>query len=311
MPRLRTLALAALALLTAAGVALYRPDFPPGALRARWAPPPSRFVPVGGMAVHYRDEGTRAAGAPTVVLLHGMGASLHTWDGWTAALGDSLRVVRLDLPGYGLTGPFPHGDYRTTAYVRFLDAFLDSLGIARASLAGNSMGGEIAWRYALAHPARVDRLILVDAAGYPYGDPPPLFRLLGTPGLSALLTKLSPRWMYASNLRQVYVDDARVTDALVDRYYELTRRAGNREAFLARALVVDSFPFAAIDALRAPTLIQWGAGDLWIPRAMADTFAAHIAGSRVVVYDRVGHLPMEEAPARSAADARRFLLEGR
>lgn len=307
MPRLRTV-LACAALLGVAAVALlYRPDLPPESLRARYAPPPSRFVRVQGMDVHYRDEGT----GPAVVLLHGMGASLHTWEGWTAGLRDSLRVVRLDLPGYGLTGPFPHGDYRNAAYVAFLDAFLDSLDIRRASLAGNSMGGEIAWRYALAHPARVDRLILVDAAGYPYGDPPPLFRLLGTPGLRSVLAKLSPRWLYRQNLEQVYVDDAKVTEALVDRYYDLTRRAGNREAFLARALVVDSAPFAAIRAVRAPTLIQWGAEDLWIPRAMADTFAAHIRGSRVVMYDGVGHLPMEESPARSVADARRFLLGGR
>lgn len=307
MPRLRSVLATAAVLLSAAVALLYRPDIAPEALRARYAPPPSRSVQVGGMAVHYRDEGR----GPAVVLLHGMGGSLHTWDGWTAALRDSLRVVRLDLPGYGLTGPFPHGDYRTAAYVAFLDAFLDTLGIPRASIAGNSMGGEIAWRYALAHPARVDRLILVDAAGYPYGDPPPLFRVLGTPGLSALLTKLSPRWMYRQNLTQVYVDDAKITEPLIDRYYELTRRAGNREAFLRRALVADSFPFAAVRGVRAPTLIQWGAGDLWIPRAMADTFAAYIPGSRVVMYDGVGHLPMEESPARSAADARRFLLDGR
>jgi pimeloyl-ACP methyl ester carboxylesterase len=189
-------ALVVVGVLVAAGVAaLYRPDLPPESLRAAYAPPPSRFVRVDGMDVHYRDEGPTAvprAGAPTVVLLHGMGASLHTWDAWTAALRDSLRVVRLDLPGYGLTGPFPAGDYRNAAYVAFLDRFLTAVGVGRASLAGNSMGGEIAWRFAAAHPARVERLVLVDAAGYPYGEAPPLFRVLGTPGLSALLTKLSP-----------------------------------------------------------------------------------------------------------------------
>jgi pimeloyl-ACP methyl ester carboxylesterase len=307
MPRFRTVASITLLALAGAVAALYRPDVPPESLRVRYAPPPSRMVRVGGMDVHYRDEGS----GPAVVLLHGMGASLHTWDGWAAALRDSMRVVRLDLPGYGLTGPFPHGDYGNPAYVAFLDAFLDAVRVPRASLAGNSMGGEIAWRYALAHPARVERLVLVDAAGYPYGDPPALFRLLGTPGLAPLLSKLSPRWMYASNLRQVYVDDARVTDALVDRYYDLTRRAGNRGAFLSRALVTDTFPFAAIRAVRAPTLVMWGAEDLWIPRAMADTFATYIPGSRVVVYDGVGHLPMEEHAVRSAADARAFLLGAR
>lgn len=308
MPRLRTVALAALAVLAVGAAALYRPDLPPERLARRYASvPASRFVRVQGMDVHYRDEGT----GPAVVLLHGMGGSLHTWDGWVAALRDSLRVVRLDLPGYGLTGPFPHGDYRDSAYVAFLDAFLDAVGVRQASLAGNSMGGELAWRYALAYPGRVERLVLVDAAGYPYGEVPGFFRLLGAPGLAPVLTKLSPRWMYANNLRQVYADDAKVTDTLIDRYYLLTRRAGNRDAFLRRALVSDSFPFARLRTLRVPTLVLWGAEDLWIPRALADTFAAYIPGARVIVYEGVGHLPMEEAPARSAADARRFLLEGR
>jgi pimeloyl-ACP methyl ester carboxylesterase len=132
--------------------------------------------------------------------------------------------------------------------------------------------------------------------------------VLGTPGLSALLTKLSPRWMYRQNLTQVYVDDRLITDSLVDRYYLLTRRAGNRDAFLRRALTPDSAPFADIRRVAAPTLIQWGREDLWIPVAMADTFRAYVPRSRVVVYDGVGHLPMEEAPGPSAADARRFLL---
>ena len=308
MSKLRTIGLALLAVVVAGGAALYRPDLPVESLKPKYAPPPSRFVRVEGMDVHYRDEGPR--GAPTVVLLHGMGASLHTWDGWTRALEDSLRVVRLDLPGYGLTGPFPQGDYSNAAYVRFLDAFLTAVDVPRASLAGNSMGGEIAWRYTVAHPPRVEKLILVDAAGYPYGEIPGFFKLLGTPGLAPLLTKLSPRWMYANNLTQVYADDAKVTDALVDRYYDLTRREGNRGAFLKRSLIQDTTPFAEIRAIRAPTLVQWGAEDLWIPKAVADTFRVYIPGARVVMYDSVGHLPMEEIPERSAADARRFLLGG-
>jgi pimeloyl-ACP methyl ester carboxylesterase len=305
--RARRILLGLAILLVAAAAALVRPDLPLAALRAKYAPPPSRFVRVQGMDVHYRDEGR----GPAVVLLHGMGASLHTWDAWTAALRDSLRVIRLDLPGYGLTGPFPHGDYATARYLPVLDAVLDSLGVTRASLAGNSFGGEVAWRYAVARPGRVDRLILIDAAGYPVGEVPPLFRLAGAPVVGPLLARVGPRWLYAQNLKQVYVDQAQVTDALVDRYWELARRPGNRRAFLDRALAKERFPVARVAELRAPTLIMWGERDPWIPVAMADTFARYLPEARVVRYPGVGHLPMEEAAGRSAADARRFLLDGR
>ncbi|HZF68560.1 MAG TPA: alpha/beta fold hydrolase [Gemmatirosa sp.] len=304
--RARRVLLGLAILLAAVAAALVRPDLPLATLRAEYAPPPSRFVRVQGMDVHYRDEGR----GPAVVLLHGMGASLHTWDAWTAALRDSLRVIRLDLPGYGLTGPFPDGDYATARYLPFVDAVLDSLGVTRASFAGNSFGGEIAWRYALERPARVDRLILIDAAGYPVGEVPPLFRLAAAPVVGPLLANVGPRWLYAQNLRSVYVDQTQVTDALVDRYWELARRPGNRRAFLERALVKERFRFARVAELRAPTLIMWGERDPWIPVAMADTFARYLPQARVLRYPGVGHLPMEEAAARSAADARRFLLGG-
>ena len=145
---MRRLLAAALALAAAGAACFVRPDLPLEGLRAKYAAPPaSRFVRVDGLDVHYRDDGPGAApraAAPVVVLLHGMNSSLHTWDGWAAALADSMRVVRVDLPGYGVTGPRADGDYRIGAYVRFLDAFLDSLGVRRASFAGNSLGGEIA-----------------------------------------------------------------------------------------------------------------------------------------------------------------------
>lgn len=304
---LRRLLLALAVLVVAAAAALVRPDLPLDALRAKYAPPPSRFVRLAGLDVHVRDEGT----GPAVVLLHGMGASLHTWDAWAARLRDSLRVVRIDLPGYGLTGPFADRDYHVARYVPVLDALLDSLGLDRASFAGNSFGGEVAWRYALARPARVDRLILVDAAGYPPGEVPPLFRAARAPVIGPLLARIGPRWLYEQNLRSVYVDQAQVTPALVDRYAELARRAGNRQAFLDRALTEETFPFDSLRALRAPTLILWGAKDPWIPVAMADTFAAYVKGARIVKYPNVGHLPMEEAAEASARDARAFLLGGR
>jgi pimeloyl-ACP methyl ester carboxylesterase len=299
-------ALLVVALLAAALVAWqWRSDLPLDTLKARWAGGASRFVDVDGMSVHYRDEGR---GAP-VVLLHGTGSSLHTWDAWTAALlASGRRVVRFDLPGFGLTGPHPHSDYRITAYVEFVDHMLTRLGIDRFALGGNSLGGDIAWRYATAHPTRVSALVLVDAAGHPIGGSRPLaFRIGRMPVVRTLMAHLDPRWLVARTVRQSYGDPARVTPALVERYRELLLRAGNRAAFGARTAVAYEDHTAELAALKLPVLIVWGARDRLIPVENAHKFAAEIAGAELRIYDELGHVPMEEDGARTGADVAAFL----
>ncbi len=167
LPRLLARLLAALALLLLVGVvATWEPDRPVSALAARWAPPPSVFLDVAGMKVHLRDQGPRDDPSP-VVLLHGTSSSLHTWEGWAQALSGGRRVISLDLPGFGLTGPAPDGDYRIERYVAFMTAVLDALEVRHCVIGGNSFGGWVAWETALALPGRVDKLVLVDASGYP------------------------------------------------------------------------------------------------------------------------------------------------
>src|ERR1700722_8575502 len=159
-------AMIAVVLLAAAFVAInWAPDRPVSALTARWAPPPSVFIEVAGMKVHMRDEGARDDPSP-IVLLHGTAASLHTWEGWVQALKGRRRVIRFDLPGFGLTGPSPDENYTIENYIRFIAAMLDKLGVPHCVLGGNSFGGYVAWATALAQPGRVDKLILVDAGGY-------------------------------------------------------------------------------------------------------------------------------------------------
>ena len=151
-------------LLLAGGyVSRWRGDIPLDALKARWAGGTSRFLAVDGMEVHVRDQGS----GPPIVLLHGTSSSLHTWDGWAERLREGHRVVRFDLPAFGLTGPSPTRDYSIDAYVAVVDHVTTRLGLQRFVLGGNSLGGGIAWAYALAHPDRVRGLILVDALGYP------------------------------------------------------------------------------------------------------------------------------------------------
>lgn len=300
----------ALVLLVAGGVALsWAPDRPVESLKARWAPQPSRFVAIQGMQVHLRDEGPRDDPEP-LVLLHGTSASLHTWDGWVDALKGQRRVIRVDLPGFGLTGPTPDHDYRLERYTAFMGALFDELKLNRVVLAGNSFGGTVAWMTADAYPQRVARLILVDAGGYPYKpkDVPLGFKLAQVPALKPLMANLLPRSMIESSVRSVYGDAGKITPELIDRYYELTLREGNRAALRARFTQSPGGEHAdRIARLAVPTLILWGSQDRLIPPDNAERFQRDIAGSQKVVFEGLGHVPHEEDPATTVAAVKTFL----
>lgn len=312
MPSTRAvlITLAVMAFGVAAGISLvWQPDRPVETLTARWATPPSKFLALDGLQVHYRDEGPRDDPVP-VVLVHGTSASLHTWQGWVAGLRNTRRVIRMDLPAFGLTGPRADGDYRIEAYVDFMARFLDALGVARVVIAGNSLGGHIAWRFAADHPARVDRLVLVAAAGYPFASPsvPIGFHIARAPVLRELAANVLPRFVLEESLKSVYGDPALVTPDLVDRYFELTLRAGNRRALGARlATMVPGEDADRIRTVQAPTLILWGGRDRLIPPATAERFRADIAGSTLVLFDTLGHVPQEEDAQRTVAAVKRFL----
>lgn len=289
----------------------WAPDRPVEELKARWAPAPSQFIELMGMQVHLRDEGPRDDAEP-LLLLHGTSASLHTWEGWVTDLKRTRRVISVDLPGFGLTGPFPDGDYRIAHYTAFLDALLERLQVPPVAVAGNSFGGQLAWELAVAKPARVSRLILVDAAGYPRqsSSVPIGFRLAQVPALAPLMARLLPRRMIESSVRNVYGDPTRVTDELVERYYQLTLRAGNRQALVARFQQAPAGESQAlIRQVRQPTLILWGGRDGLIAPANAERFKADIAGSRLVIFEQLGHVPQEEDPALTLPVVQGFLAE--
>jgi pimeloyl-ACP methyl ester carboxylesterase len=307
-------AIGILLMLTALAVPLMQaPDRPVESLVARWALPPSDFMDVRGQLVHVRDVGPRTDPTP-IVLLHGTSASLHTWEGWVTALQGQRRVITLDLPGFGLTGPFtgqyPPDDYRGDTLAHFVLDLLDALKLPRVVLAGNSLGGELAWRVATLAPQRVERLVLVDAAGYAFTpeSQPLAFRIARIPALSWLTENLLPRAAVAASLQNVYGDPAKVTPELVDRYYELALRNGNRHALgLRLAQMQMGQDSERIATLNLPTLILWGGRDRLIPPAWGQRFAQDIAGSRLVLFDSLGHVPQEEDPARTVAVLREFL----
>ena len=289
-------------------VATWAPDQSVQSLSARWAKPPSQFMEVDGMQVHLRDEGPREDTVP-IVLLHGTSASLHTWDGWAQSLDDQRRVIRFDLPAFGLTGPHPANDYSIAAYVHFVNAVLDKLGVRSCVLVGNSLGGQIAWGMALAHPQRVSRLVLVDSAGYPLQSTsvPIGFRIARTPGLRVLAERTLPRGVVDSSVRNVFGDPSKVTSELVDRYYDLTLRSGNRKALAYRMEQRVSGDEAQIKRLKLPTLILWGAKDYLIPLKNAHRFAADIQDSRLVVFENLGHVPQEEGAQETVKALKTFL----
>jgi pimeloyl-ACP methyl ester carboxylesterase len=294
---------------TGFSIAFWAPDVPVSALKARWAPPPSTFIAVEGMQVHLRDEGPRDDPNP-IVLIHGTSASLHTWDGWAQTLTKQHRVIRFDLPGFGLTGPAPDDDYSITRYTRFVIDVLDNLKVNQVVLGGNSLGGEIAWATAALYPTRVNRLILVDAGGYAFhsASVPIAFRIARMPGADVLIDNILPRKMIEDSVKNVYGNPALVTPALVDRYYDLALRAGNRHALVVRFKQLNPGEMAErIPGLHLPTLIIWGGRDHLIPLENAQHFKHDIAGSQLQIFDNLGHVPHEEDPQHTVDAVVKFL----
>jgi pimeloyl-ACP methyl ester carboxylesterase len=303
-----------LLMLTALVVTLtHAPDRSVDSLVTRWAPPPSDFMYVKGQFVHFRDEGPRTDPTP-LVLIHGTAASLHTWQGWVGDLHARKRVITFDLPGFGLTGPFsgeyPRDDYRADNLARFTLDFLDALHVQRFAIGGNSLGGEVAWRVATLAPTRVDRLILVDATGYDFVPEhiPVGFRVARIPVFNRVSEFLTPRTLVEQSIEDVYGDPSRVTGALVDRYFEMMTREGNRRALNLRMqqIATDLAP-ERIRTLRLPTLILWGAKDRLVPPVNAHHFQADIAGSQLVIFPGLGHVPHEEDAQASVVPVRAFL----
>ncbi len=164
-------------------------DIPLNDLKIKYANSNSSFIAVNGMDVHFRDEGVQTDTIP-IVLIHGTGSSLHTFNEWSDRLKKSHRLIRMDLPAYGLTGPFPDGNYTMANYTAFLKDFLTALNIKQCVLAGNSLGGAIAWNFTLEQPSMVTKLILIDASGYPIASKsvPIAFSLAKIPVINKLLS---------------------------------------------------------------------------------------------------------------------------
>ncbi|MGK7863028.1 alpha/beta fold hydrolase [Falsiroseomonas sp. E2-1-a4] len=295
-----------LAVLLVAAFWLYTPDRPRAALEARYAAAPSAFLEVEGVRLHLRDTGPRDA--PALILLHGFGSSLHTWDEVAPLLEDRLRVIRLDLPGFGLTGADPSGDYSDPRAITLIAGLMDRLGVAQAHILGSSMGGRIAWRFAAAQPARVAKLVLMAPDGFAapgngYGAAP------SVPLLMRVLPYTLPERLLRASLAPAYGDPAALTQDRFERYREMMLAPGVRQAIVDRmAGHVLPPPEPILATIQAPVLLLWGERDGMVPASHAADYQRVLPDSRLVVLPGLGHVPMEEAPEAVAAALRGFLL---
>ncbi len=289
------------------GLYLWTPDESRAFVEAKYLAAPGNMRMVSGVRLHVRDSGP--VRGPAVILIHGFGSSLHTWEDWAEALEPDYRVIRYDMPGAGLSGPDPAGDYTDARSIEVLTALMDQLGIARATLVGNSIGGRLAWKFAALKPERVTKLVLISpdgfaSPGFEYGRKPKM------PAIAGLIKYILPRPLMRMNLAPAYGDPSKLTDATIDRYYELILAPGVRGAMLARMeQTVLEDPVPLLGRIKAPVLLMWGEKDGMIPVANAADYQKALPVSTLALLPGLGHVPMEEAPAVSLPPLKAFLAQ--
>lgn len=285
---------------------LKRSDIPVEELKKEFTTKQSKFIRIDGMDVHYTDDGE---GIP-LVLIHGISSSLNTWDGWNASLQNDFRIIRLDLPGFGLTGPNPKNDYSIDFYVAFMQTFLKALEVDSCFMAGSSLGGYITWNLASSQPDLIRKMILIDAAGYPFvPEETPIFFKVAQSPFAPYFKSFTPKFLVGQVINEVYGNDSKVTDEVVNRNYLYALREGNREAFLSLVSKIEFKEFTKLKAINTPTLIMWGEKDNWVSPKLAKRFNSDLPNSQLIMYPGVGHIPMEEIPEQTAEDARNYFLD--
>lgn len=273
---------------------LWAPDIELSELKLRYASDAQHVVQVNGLNIHYKDTGPKDA--PVVLLLHGFGSSLQTWDVWAAKLETHYRVIRLDLPGFGLTGPSPLHDYSEQNDLATLTHFVDKLGVSNFSIVGHSMGGKMAWSLAAAQPDRVKALVLMAPDGFPeakdIGSKP-----YAMPSIMGVIKFSLPKFLVRKSIEPAFFDVGALSDSLVDRYYDMLRAPGVREAILERSnQTIYTDPVPRLKKITAPALLIWGEQDQMIPSSNAQSYANVLSNSKTVLLPKLGHLVQEEQP---------------
>jgi len=259
----------------------YAPDTDKDEMLIKYGGQQANFVQMeSGANIHYRDQGSKDL--PAMVMIHGMSSHLQTWEPLIAEMGDDYRIISLDLPGFGITGPNPTGEYGPEIYTEAVVTVMNAAKIKKATIVGNSMGGWTAWRMGLSHPNRVEGLVLISPFGAPGENKEQgnlAFKLMASPIGKALMPHFTPRSIVKQSVLQTVERDEIVTKEMVDRYYHLTRFPGNRQASLdAMETITDLSNWSKIGTLKTPTLIIWGREDRLIDVSRSEQFAAELLG---------------------------------
>jgi len=290
-------------------------------LEKKYAKPPSKFLNLSdGTRIHYRDEGP--SNSPILVLLHGANGSLFNFEKLVPFLDDNFRVLTIDLPAFGLTGAVPSGDYSLQTSFRVIDSVLEHLDIESLILGGNSMGGGVSWRYAIENPKRVKGLVLLSSSGIPgerasresssrSADTPLVWKLMRSPLATNILSFYTPKFFATQGLKASVYDSNMATTEWANQFHELTLLEGSRTAILSRmssGYVRNQKP-ELLKCLEIPALLIHGKEDNIIPVSSSESLVNFFQDGKLIIYDEVGHLPMYEAPERTAKDIIEFFYK--
>jgi pimeloyl-ACP methyl ester carboxylesterase len=293
------------AFLAVALYGLWTPDLERAELEKRYFSSSPQIIDADGLKVYYKETGPQ--GAPALLLLHGFGSSLQAWDDWSVKLAQKYRVIRLDLPGFGLTGASPANDYSEEKDLAFLTHFADKLSLEKFSVIGHSMGGKMAWSLAASQPERVQALVLMAPDGFPetkdIGTKP-----YEVPAIMGLIKYVLPKYLVRKSIEPAFAEADALSDALVNRYYDMLRAPGVRGAILERSnQTIYTDPVPRLKAIKAPTLLIWGEQDQMIPSTNAQSYATVLSNSSTVLVPKLGHLLQEEQPEKGLAAVMQFL----
>ena len=284
---------------------LWTPDLERAELEKRYVASSPQMLDVDGLKVHYKETGPQAA--PALLLMHGFGSSLQAWDDWSLKLEQKYRVIRLDLPGFGLTGASPANDYSEEKDLAILTHFADKLGLEKFSIIGHSMGGKMAWTLAASQPERVQALVLMAPDGFPEAKD------IGTkpyevPAVTGLIKYFLPKYLVRKSIEPAFAEADALSDARVNRYYDMLRAPGVRAAILERSnQTIYTDPVPRLKAIKAPTLLIWGEQDQMIPSTNAKSYASVLSNSTTVLVPKLGHLLQEEQPEKGLTAVMQFL----
>ena len=296
-------------------------DIPREELEAKYATGPSQFLDLpDGARIHFRDEGRSES--PVIVLLHGFNGSLFNFERLVPLLAKDFRLISIDLPGFGLTGAIPSANYTTESFMDTVTRLTNQLGIEKFLIAGNSMGGGVAWRYTLENPTKVEGLILLASSGVGSkedvkkfeereNNPPIVWRLMNSTLFKKFLNYYTPKFFATEGLKRSVYDQKFADADHANQFHDLVLLQGSRNAILSMTMGGRRQMYGpeSLSKITSPTLVIHGEEDNIIGFERSSVFKENIDNAEIKIYPEIGHLPMYEDPVRTANDIIKFFKD--